>query len=83
MRIDWYTKVVLTLIALALATIALRTTLEPSASYAARAIQYKAFQQRSSSPRSAAEDLETSLNKLGADGWDFAGMSGSFVVMKR
>jgi hypothetical protein len=65
-RGDWYTKAVLTVIATALATIALRPGLVPTPSYAARKIEYKVVR--------AFAPIESALNELGNDRWDVAGI---------
>ena len=79
MRGDWYTKTVLTVIALALATLAVKPLVTPSPSYAARPIEYKLTKV----PNWFAHPSEDILNKLGQEGWDIAYGFGEFIVLKR
>lgn len=79
MKIDRYTTLLLTVIAVALVVIAVRPSLSPVPSYAARSVEYKLMK--------FVEDpqkMEVLLNKLGKEGWDMAGIfQDGFVAMKR
>lgn len=78
MKIDRYTKVVLTVIALALVVVATRPVLSPTHSYAARSIEYKLVAGPSY------EDVETKLKVVGKEGWDVAGvLDRAHVLVKR
>jgi hypothetical protein len=79
MRIDGYTKALLTIIALALVVIAVRPLLSPTPSYAAKVILYKVYGQ----PGFDTNSMEFELNNLGRQGWDFAGVAGNRIIMKQ
>jgi hypothetical protein len=78
MKIDRYTKVVLTVVALALALIAMRPLFSPTPSYAARAIEYKVVNYGTGGPAK-----EKRLNEMGKDGWDLVLDVDGLMVMKR
>jgi hypothetical protein len=80
MKIDSYTKLVLTVIALALAVIAVRPLLSPTPSYAQRAIQYKVMILGMNFPDQASL---ARLNEMGKEGWDIATVIGATAVMKK
>jgi hypothetical protein len=63
MKLDRYTKTVLTVIAGLLALWVLRPTLTGTPSYAANPIQYKVVESLRGSP-------ETTLNQHGKEGWE-------------
>jgi hypothetical protein len=63
MKIDRYTKTVLTVIAGLLALLLLRPMLTSTPSYAANPVQYKAVDARGGS-------MEAVLNQLGKEGWE-------------
>ena len=66
MKIDRYTRITLTIIALSLAVIAARLSFNPVPSYAARAVEFKVGTAQSFPA------LESALNQFGKDGWDLA-----------
>ncbi len=68
MKTDWYTKILLTLIAVALTLLAGRPVFVPTPSYAERPIEYKVF----SFQHLSRDAAEAQLNKLGKAGWDLA-----------
>jgi hypothetical protein len=77
MNVDRYTKALLTIIALALVVIAARPLFTPSPSYAAKA-EYKVFRHAQ-----AVAEVESQLNDLGRQGWEFVGSIGNGIVVKR
>ena len=80
MRIDGYTRALLTAIALALTVLAVRPLLAPAPSYAARAIEYRIISVPDSTRNNV---LLEKLNSLGKDGWEAILFVGDGVVMKR
>jgi len=63
MKIDRYTKAVLTVIAGLLALLLLRPMITGTPSYAANPVQYRSVDARGGS-------VETVLNQLGREGWE-------------
>ena len=82
MRTDWYAKTVLTVIAVALATIALRPLLVPTPGYAAPVIEYKVTSYNQRQPQA----FEASLNDLGKQGWELVALDfggAAFAILRR
>ena len=86
MKIDRYTKVVLTVIAITLTVIALKPLSDPKPSYAARAIEYKL----GLFPQPPSVSWERSFNEFGEQGWELVaiqpgppGGMGTLAIFKR
>ncbi|HXZ43459.1 MAG TPA: hypothetical protein VEH53_01430 [archaeon] len=86
MKIDRYTKVVLTVIAITLIIIALKPLSDPKPSYAARAIEYKL----GLFPQPPSVSWERSFNEFGEQGWELVaiqpgppGGMGTLAIFKR
>ncbi len=86
MQIDRYTKIVLTVIAIALTVIALTPLSATRPSYAARAIEYKL----GLLPQPPSVSWEKSFNEFGEQGWELvaiqpgaSGGMGTLAIFKR
>lgn len=84
MKVGWYTRVLLTVIAVSLAVLATQPFLVPPQSYAARPIEYRLLPVILQTSRS---DVRKELVEEGQAGWDiavvFSQRGDQVIVLKR